>query len=354
MNFPSSPSRRRGFTLIELLVVIAIIAVLIGLLLPAVQAAREAARRMQCTNNLKQLALATHNYESANLSFPTDCIMQPGIPRDPYVTNFYGPTWRVRLLPYIEQAAMANVYNYSVSSCEPHNITVAATQLSAMICPSDTDASKAQPFDSDWLYPFTIPQGMTQKLSSYVANRGLWFMYDYFDASTPDPCYPAYNKSMMGVIFDNSGIRMADISDGTSNTLLVGERAITMIAPDFQAIIGMWNFGSAQMSEFDTSYPPNGVRKYKSLINQGAWWIPYGNATSLHPGGANFALCDGSVRFIKETVASWPIDTTTTGDPVGLDTTSTCQEYRLGTAKPLVYQALSTRAGGEVINASDY
>jgi prepilin-type N-terminal cleavage/methylation domain-containing protein/prepilin-type processing-associated H-X9-DG protein len=352
MSRPPCPARRRGFTLIELLVVIFIIALLISLLLPAVQSAREAARRAQCTNNLKQLALSIHNYESAQGSFPTDGIMQPGIPRDGYPYSFFGTTWRIRLLPYMEQATMANAYNFSVSSCEPHNITVAATQLSTMICPSGPDSFMEQAFDSDWTYPFTIPQGMSQKLSTYVTNRGLWFMFDNFDPVTPDPCYPAYNHSMAGVIFDCSRVRVANITDGMSNTLLLGERALTFVQPSFQ-FIGMWNYGYSGMSNFDTSCPPNGVFKYKNLIDLGAWWLPYATATSLHPGGANFAMCDGSVRFIKDTIDSWSLDQST-GDPVGVTYGATCGEYQLGTAKPRVYQALSTRSGREVVSASDY
>src|SRR5262249_33927601 len=156
---------------------------------------------------------------------------------------------------------------------DPHNITVASTQVSSLFCPSDPDASVGQAFDSDWTYPFAIPPGMTQKLTSYVANRGMWWMFDNFDPFNADPCYSAYQNSMTGVIYDCSKVRMAAITDGTSNTLLLGERAITFIAPSWQ-FIGMWNFGYTGMSNFDTSFPPNGVRKYKNLIDLGVWWIP--------------------------------------------------------------------------------
>ena len=134
--------RRRGFTLIELLVVIAIIGVLISLLLPAVQAAREAARRAQCTNNLKQIALASLNYESAQGTLPPGQLLQ--IYRAPF-TYSYGHSVFVSILPYLEGSSIYQAYNFAVSWRNEHNVTVAGAALNALWCPSDPSASKRLP-----------------------------------------------------------------------------------------------------------------------------------------------------------------------------------------------------------------
>ena len=130
------PRPRRGFTLIELLVVIAIIAVLIGLLLPAVQAAREAARRSQCVNNLKQLGIALHNYHDVNGSFPPGNLAINGI-NDPVQT-----TWTISMLPGMEQTPLYNSYNFSQFNFSPDNKTLRETRVATFICPSDLNTEQ--------------------------------------------------------------------------------------------------------------------------------------------------------------------------------------------------------------------
>ncbi len=155
-------ARRRGFTLLELLVVIAIIEVLIGLLLPAVQSAREAARRIQCTNNMKQLGLAMHNYESANGAFPPSAIYTFG-GGNFYVVNQFSPSARV--MPYSDQAALYNSMNFSLEYKHPANATVFGVRAAVLLCPSEAYPGPAQ-LDDGYFYP-----------ASYGWAMGDWFVW---------------------------------------------------------------------------------------------------------------------------------------------------------------------------------
>lgn len=339
-------SRARGFTLIELLVVIAIIAVLIALLLPAVQAAREAARRIQCVNNFKQLALGAVNYESTYGSLPPGHIPQRRVTTP--ATFSLGIGCFALMLPQLEQSQIANSYNFSVALRDGANVTMAGIGLSALWCPSDPQSSTATDLDA---YYVVNPGNVQQKHVSYAGNRGQFYGDTYYNQT--DPCFPVSRSGATGVIFDASSTRLAEITDGTSNTILFGERARGILATADLAYLGWWQTGWWSDTMFDTTYPINGYRKFGGLItNSGYWWIPLQSASSFHPGGSNFAMVDGSVRFLKETIATWPIDPSS-GDPVGV-TFGTCNEYRVGTAMGATYQALSTRAGGEVLSADSY
>jgi prepilin-type N-terminal cleavage/methylation domain-containing protein/prepilin-type processing-associated H-X9-DG protein len=341
--------RRRptGFTLIELLVVIAIIAVLIALLLPAVQAAREAARRMQCTNNLKQIGLAAANYESAVTVFP------PGfVPSQLWPGTYYsGPSALLHMLPYMEQSSLYNMWNSQVSTYMPQNLTVAGINISSLACPSDPAAGQTLPLVLN--YDTTNAR---QAFTNYTPCRGMW-MVACFDSPT-DPCIPTATANAAGVIFPHSAVRISGITDGTSNTFLFGEQARGLIAPASQGNYLPWQSGYWYFEHYDTSLPPNAWKLFMSEINNlGWWWIMNYDASSFHPGGVNTAFCDGSVRFIKDSIASWAIDTSTTGDgyPVGVTPfIAPCDTWSLGTAKPSVYQALSTRNGGEVVSSDSY
>jgi prepilin-type N-terminal cleavage/methylation domain-containing protein/prepilin-type processing-associated H-X9-DG protein len=293
---------RRGFTLIELLVVIAIIAVLIALLLPAVQAAREAARRAQCTNNLKQLALAAQNYHDANGCFPGNSYTAAVKAQGMIFPNFSS---FVRMLPFFEQQAMYNATNFMLTVFEPDNITIAGVAVNSLMCPSDPWEPKVisatTPNASFAENVRALPPGTwMQYFTSYGGNEGTF--NDAFQNS-----FGATEKAQLnGVIFGDSSVKIADITDGTSNTMLFGERAQSLFArfdTAFSNSDGSWNSPKWYDTLVTTYYPPN---VGTSNANVGNTNYLYGcTAASRHPGGVNFAFCDGSVRFIKNSINSW-------------------------------------------------
>lgn len=362
-NFASRP--RRGFTLIELLVVIAIIGVLIALLLPAVQAAREAARRMQCTNNLKQLALAASNYHDVNGSFPGGSYSPLSKP----------PTWHfaqnfscfVRMMPFLEQAPLYNAVNFNNNYGSYTNVTIAGVRLQALTCPSDTaneptllrSANSPSGTVPGWNFgvnnnPDKPPDSTyLQAYSSYAANIGTFPVTYQLSFNNP-----AELNQINGVIYNESSTRISTITDGTSNTMLFAEHARSNLMrydPGFALSDGQWNSGRIYDTMFAAWYSPNvGIGGSNdgsvTAIIQGGFYPE--TATSQHPGGVNVALCDGSVRFIKNSVSSWTFDPTT-NMPVGITLSSFVYTIPPGTFIG-VWQQLATRAGGEVISADAY
>jgi prepilin-type N-terminal cleavage/methylation domain-containing protein/prepilin-type processing-associated H-X9-DG protein len=334
---PARPSRW-GFTLIELLVVIAIIAVLIALLLPAVQSAREAARRAQCTNNLKQLALAAMNYESAN-----GCL--PGTNLRLQFCNSCGYSPFVAMAGFFEQTAVFNAINFNHHMYRGENATVAGVGPTTLWCPSDPAVNKTFPLDS-FYSPLTAAQrqALRQVNTGYGGNAGLWLTY-----------WTGQVSAARGTMNNGMVVRLSEITDGTSNTLMLGERAFGIMSPSDQQFYCWWNSGYWGDTSFDTMYPLNYAFRARQQIAQFGWWrVPLSASGSFHPGGANFAMCDGSVRFLKETINSWQINTNSNQlgggpDPVGLQFINSV--WNMGTAVPGIFQALSTRSGGEVISA---
>lgn len=310
------PKQRRGFTLIELLVVIAIIAVLIALLLPAVQQAREAARRTQCKNNLKQIGLAMHNYHDVFLSFPSGYIAK--IPQNKTSSERSLWSWGAFILPFLEQTALHDTLDVGNRLLEqnlatPAGLAALQTPLPMYRCPSDTgpalnnfDASLSDnPSDSaaNW-YIRTVTSNGSDRIP--IATSNYVMVANPSDSTTPPAFFADYGPPS-GVGFQNSSISFGDITDGTSNTLLVGERAwrydnLTVGAANalgFSAEVcnpsSSANIKSAQLSALGISY--DGINwSATNRIHQGRGF------SSTHTGGAHFLMCDGSVLFISENV----------------------------------------------------
>ncbi|MBX6313036.1 MAG: DUF1559 domain-containing protein [Isosphaeraceae bacterium] len=365
---------RRGFTLIELLVVIAIIGVLIALLLPAVQAAREAARRAQCVNNLKQLALAAQNYHDVNRCLPGGSNSRQFYnPPNKFPENF---SCFVRLLPFTEQAPMYNAVNFGLTSSNYENITIAGVRVSILICPSDSNMEPAQiqpnsasptaPGSRGWnfnIYNNTPPPGTWyQQYSSYAGSAGTFdfgFNNTYLNQSNGAAEFAMYN----GVIYNDSRIRIAEVTDGTSNTLLFGEHShgnLVRYDPRYALSDNSWNSGRYYDTLFATYFAPNqpapSPTSGTSIFGNNNYFYPI-MASSLHPGGCNFAFCDGSVRFLKNSIECWQYGSGQGQSGVALPIGVTYANFvftitpaaRLG-----VYQKLSTRSFGEVISADSF
>jgi len=346
---PSRPSLdRRGFTLIELLVVIAIIAVLIGLLLPAVQSAREAARRAQCLNNLKQIALAAHNYLDAIGALPEGMTFQvdgnnpgaSGLGQTPTNHSIF-----VALLPQMEQQPLFNAINFNMCMWNAPNFTVNGVAISTLWCPSDPGAAQARTLPDGSMFD---PGQVVMRYTSYAGSTGTWMLWYQQD-------FPP-QRSMNGLFHIYSAVRLAEITDGTSNTIAFSERAHTLLDDTSAMWWHWWTSGNYGDTLFCTLYPMNPFRKVdgRYIDSSDARADAYiSSASSLHPGGANFAFMDGSVRFLKDTIDSWPADRNT-GLPIGV-TFDPNGPYKLAPSVRFgVYQALSTRNGGEVISADSF
>ncbi len=336
---------RRGFTLIELLVVIAIIAVLIGLLLPAVQAAREAARRMQCSNNMKQIGLAMHQYHTTYDAFPPCGSVDingnsTGGGRVPQTASIH-----LRLTNYLEQRAVYDAYNFLIGdvlngAAVPANTTVMSTPIPGYLCPSDSNPGSTQNLAGGYSAPVTTV--------NYAVNGGV-NRWNTAGRKTGTAWWLGGNP------FFGSVVRMATITDGTSNTAGFGEWVkgtsgnntpgpnlvytitsysnggpINDQAACRAASTPLWDFKGEYWTLQDTGR--GGPYYHVMTPNQPSCAVSaaFGNvdsfiaASSMHPGGVNVLLLDGSIRFVKSGVAM------------------------------ATWNALGTRAGGEVIGADAY
>ncbi|MBX6314324.1 MAG: DUF1559 domain-containing protein [Isosphaeraceae bacterium] len=266
---------RPGFTLIELLVVIAIIGVLIALLLPAVQAAREAARRIQCTNNLMQLGLAVQNYEASFAMLPPGVVNPDGPIKN--TAQGYHMSWTTQILPYIEQGNVQRRIDWLVGVYDPANSTVRAVVLNVLLCPSDVNGGRG---------------------SDNIARNN--YVGCHHDREAP---IAADNN---GVFFLNSFLRYDDLKDGSSNTIFLGEKIWD--PNDLGWMSGtratLRNVGTPILGGFGGRFgPPSLGAEEDEDPTVGEVPDPVGGFGSRHPGGANFAMGDGSVRFLKTSMS---------------------------------------------------
>jgi prepilin-type N-terminal cleavage/methylation domain-containing protein len=303
---PRAPQQRDGFTLIELLVVIAIIAILIGLLLPAVQKVRAASARTQCSNNLKQLALGVHDFHDVHQTFPPNSIYS----YDPTKPNW---SWLAHILPHVEQKALFD--DARVEAKPANNINQSLpqirTRVKLFLCPSDPDATSgpfmAAPSNYDMIDPVLGP--LQYEPTCYKANVGanwggdapggpLWWgtdpMWCNADPTNPDP-KTTYDGCAFGngVMYEtNAPKNLLNIADGTANTFLIGE---ALVGKD---LMNAWchmdnSIGTCAM-------PPNCKNPATGQdYPPGDWWNHFG-FTSAHTGGVQFAMTDGSVQFIND------------------------------------------------------
>ena len=336
------PPARRAFTLIELLVVISIIGVLVGLLLPAVQSAREAARRIQCTNNLKQIVLATHSYADIWSTVPRGGFLQQisagsGL-YDSAGDHYLSGGVFLGLLPYMDQRPLYNAMNFQLNIWTAINATVSATGINTLWCPSDSGVGDPQSLPDGSFYD---PGPFTMNYTSYAGNFGTWHM----------GWRPQYNDQLNGLFNADGAVRIASVKDGLSNTIAFGEHSRAILSAADQLCWHWWPSGFLGDTLFVTLYPINPQHKITNIADAGG---AYTLATSSqHPGGCNFAFLDGSVRFLKDTIDSWKIDAVT-GLPPGISFDSTGLVQVAPGTQFGVYQALSTRNGGEVIDSSSY
>ncbi len=352
---PRGRASPRAVTLIELLVVLGIISLLVGLLLPAVQSAREAARRAQCANNLKQIGLAIHSYHDGSGCLPVgrrniaerqSGFLGGGVVYCQPAGN--GESFLAAILPGMEQQALFNSINQDLSIVARENRTIMPVSVAAYACPSDPDSGRPRPMTMNDVIDLGAADPGEKLDASYTSYSGCFG--SLYVTALPLPSHgcqvdPRVLTQANGSLSDVAPIRFASIIDGLSHTILGTERATFTYREWGAEVFGNrgWYFrGGMRDTLFTGSTPPNAYRHIDR---------PALGASSLHPGGVNVLFADGSVRFVTETVQSWEFDTTE-GSPAGAHFVP--PGYWTNLPAPGVWQALSTRGGGEAVSDGSY
>lgn len=307
--------RRKGFTLVELLVVIAIVGILIGLLLPAVQAARESARRTQCIDNLKQMGIACQNYHDAMRCLPPG-YLAAGAYVDGQTDTTPGWGWAAFLLPNMEQNTVYQSANFNFPIQHPVNATAVQTWLASYVCPSDILPGT----------PYALPNPSGSAAAPAAPAS--------YAACTGSDAFEVFAATGDGVFYRNSGTRLAEILDGTTFTILVGERAFAISQGIWagamnNAAVVRGKLNICQPIVAGTYLQASGLTLSHAHLNNAAFDGNDGagldDFSSMHPAGSNFVFADGSVHFIQSVPADGP------------------NGY---TSECLIFQRLGTRADG--------
>ncbi len=357
MKQRAGTARNSAFTLIELLVVISIIGLLVTLILPAIQSAREAARRAQCTSNLKQLGLAIHAYHDAFGSLPPGRIKAYD-PRyagtnPPCTSTVVDKSLEVFVLPFMEQSSLFNSINQNLAIIAAENSTAHSIVVPTLACPSDPMSGIVRNLEPGQLAKYGVPDPGQMVFTSYAGCLG----------SLPVTAVPLPNNGCVvsailfgqcnGAFNDLASIRLASVTDGLSNTIFLAEKStsilqtLAIVNPESFSKHGWYITGNWGDTLITTMFPPNAYRRV--VLGASTAWTD--SASSLHASGVNVLMGDGSVRFIKETIDSWPSNSAT-GRPIGASLSP--GGWWTHVSEPGVWQALSTRSGNEVLDASAF